>query len=54
MSQNQNQNDNQTNQNVQTEVVKAKPVVKIYKCKKCGKEFTSRSAYKLFCHPTKS
>ena len=31
--------------NVQTEIVKAKPTQKIYKCKKCGKEFTSRSAY---------
>ena len=45
MSQTQNQNDIQQNLNVQTEVVKAKPAVKVYKCKKCGKEFTSRSAY---------
>jgi len=31
--------------NVNTEIVKAKPTTKVYKCKKCGKEFSSRSAY---------
>ena len=52
MSQNdqhEQQNDNQqipnVELNVQTEIVKAKPAQKVYKCKKCGKEFTSRSAY---------
>ena len=33
-------------QKVETEVMKAKPVSKVYKCKKCGKEFTSLSAYR--------
>ena len=49
MGQNDQQNDSQqipnVQLNVQTEIVKAKPTQKIYKCKKCGKEFTSRSAY---------
>jgi len=52
MSQNdqhEQQNDNQqipnVKLNVNTEIVKAKPAQKVYKCKKCGKEFTSRSAF---------
>jgi len=49
MGQNDQQNDSQqipnVKLNVNTEIVKAKPAVKVYKCKKCGKEFTSRSAY---------
>jgi len=47
MSQDVKQNDSQQNQNVQTETIKAKPLQKVYKCKKCGKEFTSRSAYNV-------
>ena len=31
---------------VETETIQAKPVQKVYKCKKCGKEFTSIGAYR--------
>ncbi|MFP3209290.1 MAG: C2H2-type zinc finger protein [Nitrososphaeria archaeon] len=33
-------------QKVETETIQAKPVQKVYKCKKCGKEFTSIGAYR--------
>ena len=38
------QSQNQT-QKVETEVMKAKPAPHIYKCKRCGKEFTTRAAF---------